>query len=227
MRKELKDIVSIQVSEAQSAQAQEVKATLTKELMVIVDSRVSEANKELQEVTPNTKLVEAMIKKAVTTQNEEMDEIERRKNNVVIYRVEESPADDAVTRLEADKSFFKELHEGPLDLLQDKDVKIIRLGKRVTGGTATSPRPVLLKFSEEEAKKKFMLSLKNLKTAADRFRKISVAHDLTANQRAAVRKALSDARHEHETQDPSQQGNWVFRVTNHQKNPKVSKYKVG
>ena len=90
---------------------------------------------------------------------------------------------------------------------------------------------MLVKLATDDDKREFMGSLKNLKSADEKFKKISVAHDLTPKQREAVKGALEVAKREQVSQDGavsgSQSGNWVFRVLDQQKIPRVVRVKVG
>ena len=88
---------------------------------------------------------------------------------------------------------------------------------------------MLVKMDTEENKSEFMASLRKLKTAEERFRRISVAHDLSARQREAVKGALEEARREQGAQSGavgSQSGNWVLRVVDQLKIPRVVRIRV-
>ena len=64
-----------------------------------------------------------------------------------------------------------------------------RLGKREVGKV----RPLLVKFSNEELKRRVMGRTKELRNAGDKFKGISVAHDLTPKQRALVKEVRQKA----------------------------------
>jgi len=77
--------------------------------------------------------------------------------------------------------------------LQSGDVeKMFRLGRSEDG----KERPSLVRFSSEEKKKSVMSRVKEQKGAPARYRKISIAHDLTPRQREVIkelrRKALDE-----------------------------------
>ena len=191
------------------------RAELKSELVGLVQSTAAAGSEESQ-----SKVVEKLVAKAVAIRSDEDFEVERRKKNIIVYRVEESSSAEPETRKAADTSFFKDLFEGPLALgqVQDSMTSIIRLGRRAENN---SVRPMLIKLRSEEVKSKFMAALKRLKGAEDRFKRISVAHDLTVNQRAAVKEAVTKAKQDTDTKPQS--GNWVYRVTNHQRNPRVTR----
>jgi len=75
---------------------------------------------------------------------------------------------------------------------------MFRLGRSEEG----RERPLLVKFSSEEKKMNIMSRVKELKMAPERFRRISIAHDLTPRQREIIkavrRKALDELEREKE-----------------------------
>ena len=105
---------------------------------------------------------------------------------------------------------------------------ITRLGKK---GEANTERPMLVKLATSAVKIEFMKNLKKLKSANDRFKRISVTHDLTVKQREAVKEALEAAKREQNSQASagggSHSGNWKLRVVDQQKVPRVVRVKVG
>jgi hypothetical protein len=214
-------------SSAVRGEMEKSREELRNEMIALVKNKVSE---ELACEYPDTKEVENLVAKAVATKSEEDIEIDRRKNNIIVYRAQMSPAKDPADRVVADNLFLKELFEGPLELgnIQDGVLKVIRLRGKDNSNDADRVSPMLIKLSSEEVKNKIMSSLKKLKNADVRFKRISVAHDLTVKQREVVRCVLSKAKQEYsvETRDETQQGNWVWRVVNHQRNPRAKRVKV-
>jgi len=155
--------------------------------------------------------------------------VERRRN-VIIYRVPESTTGNREVVDRDDRVFMKDLMEGPLEIpnLSGAVKSTIRLGKKTEG---TDGRPMLVQLATVEDKEQFMQSLKKLKSAEDKFRKISVAHDLTAKQRESVKQMLMDAKKEQDEKEKSagssQTGSWSFRVVDQMTMPRVVRVKVG
>ena len=171
-----------------------------------------------------------IIKEAMAQQAEEEKEIEKRNKNVIIYRVPETTSGDRGASELEDQAFLRSLMEGPLEIAHVSGAvkQVIRLGKKTEG---SGGRPMLVKLATDDDKREFMGSLKKLKSAEDKFKNISVAHDLTPKQREAVKGALEVAKREQTSQEGaaggSQSGNWVLRVLDQQKIPRVVKVKVG
>jgi len=91
------------------------KTKLKIELVGLVQCKVADVKTDKND---NAKEMEQMVAKAVANKSDEDNDVERRKSNIIKYRVEESSSDEAETRKSADTVFFKELFEGPLALEQ-------------------------------------------------------------------------------------------------------------
>ena len=90
---------------------------------------------------------------------------------------------------------------------------LYRLGKR----EENKVRPLLVRFCTEDLKKRVMRKAKELKFADDKFKGITLAHDLTPRQRAQVKevrsKAMDDLRAEQQNDsDGGHQGNYRIIV---------------
>ena len=75
-------------------------------------------------------------------------------------------------------------------------LSMYRLGRR----EQNKVRPLLVKFKDEETKRKVIGMAKGLKLARPRYKEISIAHDLTPQQRERVkevrRKAMDELQEE-------------------------------
>lgn len=186
-----------------------------------------------KEQNQEPKMMKDIIKEAMAQQAEEEKDIERRSTNIIIYRVPETAASGnagSETGETSDRTYLKELMEGPLELKHATDPikQITRLGKRGDGSAA---RPMLVKLTTNAIKAEIMENLKKLRNADEKFKRISVAHDLTAKQREAIKGALEAARREQDAKATSsgglEAGNWKFRVVDQQNLPRVIRVKVG
>ena len=138
-------------------------------------------------------LVEATMAKR---SKEDVDQNNRR-CNIIIYRVPESKASNAKDRVEEDLCFLNGLVSEALQL-NGHEVKIVkqyRLGKQEAGtglasGTEVRVRPLLVKFGSAEMKDIVMANVKKLKNAAGRYKAISIAHDLTPQQREKLKAEI-------------------------------------
>jgi len=135
---------------------------------------------------------------------EEQDK-ENRKNNIILYRVEESDAGTADQRNEQDKRFCEQLLTGLEVGLADDDVrKLFRLGRR---DAARGPRPILVQLASRWVKNMIMESLYKLKSMEAKFKNVIIAHDMTRRERDECKTLVTEARNK--TQE---QGDWVYRV---------------
>ena len=85
------------------------------------------------------------------------------------------------------------------------DVKaVFRMGVR-----GNNARPLMIQFLERTTKNLFMTSLYKLGEAEERFRTISVAHDMTKKEREDIKKLVSEGKAK---QEEEEEGNFVWRV---------------
>lgn len=132
--------------------------------------------------------VEDAVRIKMNMDQQEEEEIKKRRHNVILHGLAESTEDSAEGRWSHDESQVLELlHE-----IQCDDVsidKIIRLGRRPEDQSA-KPRPLMLVAASEDQKDKILRSAKNLRGRRDKgLQPIFLHQDLTPNQRAA-RKIL-------------------------------------
>jgi plastocyanin len=134
-------------------------------------------------------------------------EREKRKNNIIIYRMEESKAVSAEERKNDDMDFLRVLIGDVLDVeCRDCDIhSVLRLGKREADGC----RPVLIGFKTSAMKNVVTESLGHLAEAAGKYRILSITHDMTKRDREECKKMVMEAKSQqaHETS-----GEWMYRV---------------
>lgn len=164
------------------------------------------------------------VEKKIVTVKEEMHEVQRsvleakehideekekdkRRNNIIIYRMQEGTAAGFEARRKEDLGFCQELIKDVLEIecQDDAILNIVRLGKKDTARA----RPLLVIFKDFGIKNEVMEALSKLSEAEDKFRLISVSHDLTQKEREECKELVDEARHRQE-QDNS--GEWVYRV---------------
>jgi len=128
------------------------------------------------------------VKNAVS---QHIEDVDNRKNDLILHRVPESTSDDTEVRKNNDMSFFLELCNDGLrvKMEQNKVIKAFRLGKKKVDD---NPRPLLLRL-ESEQRKNNMGELKRLKYDDIKFSNVGVSHDLTQDQRKAIKLALDEA----------------------------------
>ena len=127
----------------------------------------------------------------------EREERLKRRTSVIVHGVEESDANDAADRKEADQvhvaEMFRELDCG--DVRMDK---VIRLGKKEVPVNGDGPRPRPLKLvleSEEMMKAKLLRRAKNLRNSKEGgWSRVFVHQDLTPMERGERRAAWQELR---------------------------------
>ena len=120
---------------------------------------------------------------------EEERETEKRKNNVNF--VPEILSDDVKDRKAGDMAFFHEFcDEGLKITMSNGDIEqMYSLSTR----EQNKVRPLLVKFKDEEIKRKVIGMAEGLKLAGPRYKEISIAHDLTPQQHERVKEVRRKA----------------------------------
>lgn len=161
-----------------------------------------EVDTQLKQVSSEVNSFQQILDEAKAQSNEEKDR-ESRSANVILYRVPEAETRDE--RVIADKAFALELMQEALELgISESDIKaVFRLGKR-----GQNSRPMIIQFKEKSAKNKLMESLSRLRNAEDKFKRISVTHDLTKREREECKLLVTEAK----AKQDSEAGDFLWRV---------------
>ncbi|MFI5407564.1 MAG: hypothetical protein ACHQ1D_13760, partial [Nitrososphaerales archaeon] len=119
------------------------------------------------------------------------------------YRVPETDKQDE--RVKYDKDFCCQMANEALEVdMKAEDIKtIFRLGKR-----GDNCRPLLVQFRERGIKNRIMESLFKLKASDDKFKNISVTHDLTKQERLTCKTLVEEAK----KKQLSETGEFIWRV---------------
>ena len=111
---------------------------------------------------------------------EELEERNRRRNNLVLYNVPESTKEEAKERQSDDLVACCDLIEGSLKVTDFNIETTIRMGKSEDG----KKRPLLVKLTKETDKKHILASAKNLKHETNPWKKrVDISSDMTKMER--------------------------------------------
>jgi hypothetical protein len=126
--------------------------------------------------------VETVVAAKMTKDQEEADEIRKRRTSIIVPGLTEPSGINSEERKANDESnLLNMLHEINCDDVSIEEV--IRLGRKDDDPTA-KPRPIKLVISSEEQKDKIIRLAKNLKRKGDKgLDKIFIHQDLTPSQR--------------------------------------------
>ena len=179
-----KDIVEQQLRDEMRG---DIGDTLRKEFMTPMNDDYVGFNKKIDD--SNQRLDDLL------TANAELEDIETRRNNIILYRVEESQKVLATERNAEDirtcEQFLTALQVG----VDQGDIrKVVRLGRRDNENATSRSRPILVLLGSRHAKNLIMESLFKIKSLNEKFRQITVAHDLTKKQREECKKLVAQAR---------------------------------
>ena len=170
----------------------------------------------IQEKEENLCPPETKVKEVVSTmlgnQKTEQKEREARKLNVIIYHVQENQgakAESEETKLK-DSEYMAEL-TSELGVPDVGVAKVIRLGKVPADKATDKPRPMKVAFDTEQSKKSFMSKLGGLAKASEKFKRISIAHDMTKDEREENRRLVEEAKAKN-LANKDAAGKWTFKV---------------
>ena len=162
-------------------------------------------DKELKEI--NEKVNKAV--ESIELHNEEEKLKERKKNNIVLHRLAEQGGMQGEERVIEDRKLVLCLLNDVLEVpCEEKmDIKnIYRIGKYKEG---EMERPILIEFRNVTIKNRVMESLSKLRKADEKFKRVSVTHDMTKTEREQCRGMVEECR---EKQIRETSGNWVYKV---------------
>lgn len=157
------------------------------------------------EVSGDLTKVKAVLGETKKMAEEEKDK-ESRTNNIIIYRVVESSG-TREERQAHDKAFCIELFSNLDVKIKEDDLKsVFRVGKIVHD--SNNRRPMLIQFRDRVLKNMIMESLSKLRQADDKFRNVSITHDMTQNERIECKNLVEEAK----KKQIDEQGEFLWRV---------------
>jgi len=149
---------------------------------------------------------DAVMVKALKDQ-EEMEEIRKRRTNVIIHGLVESTESGSEARQQQDENELQNLlHEIKCDDVSVTDM--VRLGKKNDSGDG-KPRPIKLIVASEDQKDKILRSSKNLRSKKDKgYDRVFIHQDLTPTQRANRQKLVQELK---ERRSKGEENLWIVK----------------
>lgn len=182
--KECEDKVEIELKD-ETVQEEDKFEKLKKGILESVKSMNEDLKLELMRKIPRSNHVD----------NKENIMDEERKQNLIIYNVEECLDEDPLNRKEDDLKTVMEIFEkGTKVYRQDYDIKrVIRLGKRYDeNGQVKKRRPILVRLGSVQEKWKIIKRANYLSNAPDGLHKVSIVLDLNEKQREENKKLIEE-----------------------------------
>jgi len=196
------DELETKLQKIKSAEEETIKSTIEAKEEAWTTIVSKKVDKELKLVSDKVKHVEEKMK----IREEEDKQKELKKNNIIIHRMAESPVMEGEKKNGEDRKAIISLINDVLKVpCEDKDIKrIFRLGK-----IKDTERPLLIEFQEGTMKNTVLENLSKLRQAEEKYRKISVTHDMTKNEREQCRDLVKQCK---EKQSTEESGEWIFKV---------------
>lgn len=154
----------------------------------------------------------------------EFRESEARRNNIIIFNVNESKSTVAEARKKEDTEYVQDL-SSILEANPWSVKTVARLGKvkRENENVSTTNRPMKVVFDDEKSKSVFMSNVRKLRTAEEKFKSISIVHDMTIREREINKEKVKQAK---EKNDENKSGDYQYAVRGPPWERKVVKVKV-
>lgn len=209
------------VAAYQAKQFEERLTKLEKKLPTTAE-KVSPHSPAAHEESCSQGLIKLAVQEELSRKSDVDRDLERRKKNIVIFRVPEKKCEDVTERRQRDKTFVFDLLDGIFNVnLQDDDIeKSYRLGQWIEG----KARPLLVSLKRLEHKELIMSNLRNLKdTSIEKFRGIGLSHDLSPQDRDENKKMVEATKKEMNDEEESSAENYWFRVVGHGSRKRVIK----
>jgi len=168
-------------------------------------------------------MIKFVVQEEMNRKTAEEQDAEKRKRNIVIYRVPENKTDNVTERKANDFDFFRDLLDCVFNLKAEEDdtEKIYKLGRWSQGVT----RPLLVSFKSMDMKESVVANRAKLKQTIDKFKGIGISHDMTPKVRQERKDMIEEAKREHESNNSDSVENYRFLVVGRGSRRKVIKIK--
>jgi len=175
------------------------------------------------QVVADEELIKCAVEVEVKKQAEEERDLEFRKHNLIIFRIPEKKTENVTARKESDMTFVKDLTDCVFDmkLIDDDVTKMYRLGY----WDENKSRPLLVSFRNLEQKEQIMSNLSKLKQPIEKFRGVSISHDLHPKEREKRKNLIEAAKLAHVGSSSDVVENYKFHVVGRGTNQRVIKIK--
>lgn len=141
----------------------------------------------------------------------EVKDRERRRQNLILYKVPEQQDASLDERRQADKAYVMSLWDDVFKtpIVDDDILRIYRIGS--VDRTSSKVRPILIGFKEDRFRQAALDNLKMLRSASAQYAGVSLSQDYSPQQREAKRQAV-DTEKARLIQQGISLENWHYRV---------------
>ena len=201
-----------------------VRNSATESRLIAVEQKLSAAvpaPAEKENAVSDEDLIKFVVQEEMNKKTAEERDLENRKRNIILYRVPEKKTDSVPERKTSDTVFVKDFLDGVFNMKVDENEieKMFRLGR----WSEDKARPLLVAFRNIEQKENIMANLRNLRQPIDKFRGISISHDLHPKEREDIKLMVEEAKQKHIDDGGDAVENYRFLVVGKGERRKVIK----
>ena len=180
-------------------------------------------NTDKENAISDEDMIKFVVHEEINRKTAEEQDVERRKRNIIIYRIPEKKMDNVTERELSDTVYVKDLLDCVFNMkVEEQDLdKMYRLGR----WSEDKARPLLVAFKTVEMKEIVMANLRSLKHTVDKFKGVSISNDLHPKEREEIKAMIVEAKREHITSCTEQVENYRFLVVGKGQRKKVIKIK--
>ena len=151
-----------------------------------------------------------------------------RESNFIMFRVEELDSDEPLEQKENDVKFVNDFLYC-IDAREVEVANVTRIGARSKNKNEKKDRPIKVTCKSAEQKREVMRKVVNLKfitegSVHERFKKVSVSHDMSKAERQVNKQKLTEAKLK--TANESQEGKFIYKVRGPPWNRRTVKLRV-
>ena len=133
-----------------------------------------------------------IMQDALVQSQKDQEMKEEREKSIIIYNLDESDITNRDERVQNETNYIDDLCRLGIRVGDFKIDKIRRLGR--FDKDAARPRPMKVTLENREQQQKIINNLSNLRQAEDKFKKLSIATDMTQQERQLVREKHLEAK---------------------------------
>lgn len=200
-----KGVVKGMITEIEKLKEENEQLRIDMKCVIEHNKNLNQKLKEIEDKWEEKKneMVEAIIGE-VMYKIQQREDAEKRKNNLMIFKMKESEKTLGREREVEDTEKCHELFTQHLGAEEDyKITKVMRIGKRIEGRV----RPVLVRFEEEKMKWAMITKAKRLRQAAcEEVQAIGLALDMNKEEREKNKKLVEELKYRRQTG-----GRWAIR----------------
>ena len=235
-------IQAVKVDRSIEEKCKEYLDAFKEEFKTEIDNQLKEMREDIQDIrnkqmqsNPSGDKVETTVQKAIQEsikiQEQEQNDREKRKNNIILFNVVEAETNMKEERLKHDTELFKricdEICDGNTNRIEVTEIRRIGKKSEIRDGEKTENRcrPMIVKLKEQTSKRQILVNANKIHDSKDdSLKPVRMSHDLTLKERETAKHLHQEAKRR-ENQDTS--GGFKYKVRGPPWDMRIVRIKIG